>query len=37
MEGGCLDAGQQPLALALMALGPEDVSRIRTGNGGLSS
>ena len=30
-EAGTLDAANQPLALMLMALGPEDVSRLRLG------
>ena len=30
-EAGTLDAANQPLALTLMALGPEDVSRVRVG------
>uniref|UniRef100_A0A7S2SWC6 RNA 3'-terminal-phosphate cyclase (ATP) n=1 Tax=Rhizochromulina marina TaxID=1034831 RepID=A0A7S2SWC6_9STRA len=31
-DGGCIDSTHQSIALTLMALGPEDVSRIRTGN-----
>ncbi len=31
MQGGCIDTAHQSLALLLMALTPEDVSRIRTG------
>ena len=30
-EGGVIDAANQPTALLLMALGPEDVSRVRLG------
>lgn len=30
-DGGCVDSTHQPLALLLMAVGPEDVARIRTG------
>jgi RNA 3'-terminal phosphate cyclase-like protein len=30
-KGGCIDTGAQSLALLLMCLGPEDVSRIRVG------
>jgi RNA 3'-terminal phosphate cyclase-like protein len=30
-RGGCIDTGAQSLALLLMCLGPEDVSRIRVG------
>lgn len=30
-EGGVVDSANQPVALVLMALGPEDVSRIRLG------
>jgi RNA 3'-terminal phosphate cyclase-like protein len=30
-KGGCLDTSHQALALTLMALGPEDVSRLRVG------
>jgi len=30
-KGGCVDTGAQSLALLLMCLGPEDVSRIRVG------
>eukprot|EP00613_Pedinella_sp_CCMP2098_P080106 CAMPEP_0171952898 /NCGR_PEP_ID=MMETSP0993-20121228/93684_1 /TAXON_ID=483369 /ORGANISM="non described non described, Strain CCMP2098" /LENGTH=388 /DNA_ID=CAMNT_0012598465 /DNA_START=111 /DNA_END=1278 /DNA_ORIENTATION=- len=30
-EGGCVDSTHQPLALTLMAMGPEDVGRLRTG------
>mmetsp|Transcript_37436 Transcript_37436/g.48434 ORF Transcript_37436/g.48434 Transcript_37436/m.48434 type:complete len:383 (+) Transcript_37436:16-1164(+) len=31
MEGGCVDSTHQPLVLMMMALGPEDVTRIRVG------
>jgi hypothetical protein len=30
-RGGCIDSRAQPLVLLLMALGPEDVSRVRLG------
>jgi RNA 3'-terminal phosphate cyclase-like protein len=30
-KGGCIDTGAQSIALLLMCLGPEDVSRIRVG------
>ncbi|PKI85843.1 hypothetical protein MVES1_000656 [Malassezia vespertilionis] len=30
-SGGCVDASHQPFALALMALGPEDVAKCRMG------
>merc|ERR1712165_217097 len=30
-KGGCIDTGAQSVALLLMCLGPEDVSRIRVG------
>ncbi len=30
-RGGCVDSRAQPLVLLLMALGPEDVSRVRLG------
>jgi hypothetical protein len=30
-RGGCIDTSCQPLVLTLMALGPEDVSRLRIG------
>lgn len=30
-KGGCIDTAHQPIALLLMALGPEDVSRVRIG------
>jgi hypothetical protein len=30
-RGGCIDTACQPLVFALMALGPEDVSRLRIG------
>jgi len=30
-QGGCVDTSNQALALALMAVGPEDVSKIRLG------
>jgi len=31
-KGGCIDTGAQSIALLLMCLGPEDVSRIRIGS-----
>jgi RNA 3'-terminal phosphate cyclase-like protein len=31
MEGGCVDSTQQSFTLMMMALGPEDVTRIRLG------
>lgn len=31
VSGGCIDRSQQPMALVLMALGPEDVAKVRLG------
>jgi hypothetical protein len=30
-RGGCVDTASQPLMFTFMALGPEDVSRLRIG------
>lgn len=32
LQGGCVDGTAQPLVLAMMALCPEDVSRVRVGS-----
>ena len=36
-RGGCIDTGSQPLVLTLMALGPEDISRLRIGQLGAAA
>ena len=32
LQGGVIDSAHQPLALMLMAFGPQDVSRLRVGS-----